>query len=109
MIKITQHAQTQLLKLLQCKQSKLVLFSVQGGGCNGFKYSLEPVHTTTKNKFDEDIMLSNEHKLRICEKSLMYLIGTEIDWENDFMGQRFIFKNPNTAATCGCGSTFTPK
>ena len=39
--------------------------------------------------------------------SQLYLIGTEIDWEDNFMGQQFVFNNPNQSSSCGCGSTFS--
>ena len=35
------------------------------------------------------------------------LLGTEIDWDDDIMGQRFVFKNPNSSFQCGCGKSFS--
>jgi iron-sulfur cluster assembly accessory protein len=107
-VRLTSIAKKKLIKLLHSNKSKTVLFSVEGGGCNGLKYQLQPVQEL-KQKLDEEIPLDKDMKLRICGKSLFYLLGTEIDWADDFMGQSFNFNNPNTASTCGCGSTFAPK
>jgi iron-sulfur cluster assembly protein len=106
-IKLTKMARKKLVELLCKHNRKTVLFSVAGGGCNGLKYILEPTKEPIE-KLDEEISLEKDKKIRICGKSLFYLLGTEIDWKNDFMGQSFNFKNPNTASTCGCGATFAP-
>ena len=37
----------------------------------------------------------------------LYLLGTNIDWTEDFMGKRFTFDNPNATGKCGCGTTFS--
>ena len=106
-IQITKLARKKLIELLFTHKSKTVLFSVEGGGCNGLKYQLQPTFTPIE-KLDEEIYLTKDKKLRICGKSLFYLLGTEIEWRDDFMGQSFYFNNPNTASTCGCGATFAP-
>ncbi len=45
----------------------------------------------------------------ICEKSILFTFGTTIDWQDDVMGSRFVFNNPNSDSTCGCGNTFSIK
>ena len=106
-ITLTKLARKKLVELLGTANSKTVLFSVAGGGCNGLKYELQPTKDPIE-KLDEEISLNTDTTLRICGKSLFYLLGTEIDWKDDFMGQSFHFNNPNTASTCGCGATFAP-
>ena len=107
-IHITSIAKKQLKQLLVNNNRKTALFSVIGGGCNGFRYVLEPTKEP-KDKLDEEISLGDDLSIRVCSKSILYLMGTNIDWRDDFMGQSFHFENPNTASTCGCGSTFSPK
>tara|TARA_B100000686_G_C16734429_1_gene942726 strand:+ start:583 stop:924 length:342 start_codon:yes stop_codon:yes gene_type:complete len=107
-VRLTSIARKKLIELLHSNKSKTVLFSVEGGGCNGLKYQLQPTEDSMQ-KLDEEIPLDKDMKLRICGQSLFYLLGTEIDWRDDFMGQSFNFSNPNTASTCGCGSTFSPR
>ena len=107
-VRVTAAAHAQLLQLLHQHKSSTALFSVEGGGCNGLRYRLQPTHEA-KSKRDEEIPLSEGHVLRVCGKSLLHVLGTEIDWTDDFMGKSFHFVNPNTVSTCGCGSTFAPK
>ena len=45
----------------------------------------------------------------MCHSSLMFLIGTEIDYIEDIMGSRFDFKNPAIESKCGCGTSFSFK
>jgi iron-sulfur cluster assembly accessory protein len=95
----------ELTALEQVRILNHILFSVEGGGCNGFRYNLEPISDEPK-KIDEIIKL-DDFKINVCGKSLLYLLGTTIDWKEDFMGSRFEFDNPNAAAKCGCGTTFS--
>jgi iron-sulfur cluster insertion protein len=76
---------------------------VQGGGCSGFSYDLY---------FDlpQDIDHSFEShgvKLLCDQMSLMYLMGTEVDYVEGLHGAGFKFQNPNVKSTCGCGSSFS--
>jgi iron-sulfur cluster assembly accessory protein len=76
---------------------------VVGGGCSGFSYDLF---------FDEKTGMDREltvHGVRMIvdEMSLMYLLGTEIDYVEGLAGAGFKFNNPNVKATCGCGSSFS--
>jgi len=85
-------------------RSKHLLFSCKAGGCNGFEYVLEPCTTPEKT---EKQVLSSGVTLFTCNLSMLYLLGTEIDWKEDTMGSRFVFNNPNAESKCGCGATFS--
>jgi iron-sulfur cluster insertion protein len=76
---------------------------VVGGGCAGFSYDLY---------FDEVAEVDREFELTgvkvvVDEMSLMYLVGTEIDYVEGLQGAGFKFNNPNVKSTCGCGSSFS--
>ena len=77
--------------------------AVKGGGCSGFNYVLD----VTEEPAPEDETFES-HGVRVaCDpKSFLYLNGTEIDYEDQLMGQGFIFNNPNAKARCGCGASF---
>ncbi len=78
--------------------------SVKGGGCSGFSYSLDVVHT----KHDDDNEWECDGIKVICDtKSLLYLDGTEIGFMNEVMGRGFTFNNPNTTNSCGCNKSFS--
>ena len=76
---------------------------VVGGGCAGFNYDLY---------FDEPSEVDRQFevegvKVVVDEMSLMYLVGTEIDYVESLQGAGFKFNNPNVKTTCGCGSSFS--
>jgi iron-sulfur cluster insertion protein len=76
---------------------------VVGGGCAGFSYDLyfdEPAEV------DRQIEIQGV-KVVVDEMSLMYLVGTEIDYVEGLQGAGFKFNNPNVKSTCGCGSSFS--
>lgn len=106
MITLTSRALTQLVNISRSEKVTKLLFSVKGGGCNGFKYDISPMKNEP-NKLDEVINIHNNLNLVVDNNSIFYLIGTEIDWKNDIMGNRFEFNNPNANGTCGCGNTFS--
>jgi iron-sulfur cluster insertion protein len=75
---------------------------VVGGGCAGFSYDLY---------FDEATEVDRRFPVNgvdvvVDEMSLMYLVGTEIDYVEGLQGAGFKFNNPNVKSTCGCGSSF---
>jgi len=76
---------------------------VQGGGCSGFSYDLY---------FDQPQEMDRAFEIKgvklICDQmSLMYLVGTEVDYVEGLHGAGFKFNNPNVKSTCGCGSSFS--
>jgi len=90
--------------MLKKKTNKLLL-GVKGGGCNGLKYYIEPYHGTVEPT-DEIVPIGDGNKLIICGNSVMHLIGTKIEWKDDFLSSGITFINPNATSTCGCGDTF---
>ena len=78
---------------------------VKGGGCSGFSYILD----LTGNMKDGDQLVSEQDEIKvICDpKSLLYIGGTSIDFRDEIMGRGFVFDNPNSSTTCGCGSSFS--
>ena len=77
--------------------------SVKGGGCSGLTYDLD--FDDTIFDFDE-ISEDQGLKLVIDRRSLLYLLGTELDFSDGLNGKGFQFTNPNASRTCGCGESF---
>ena len=105
MLSITQSAIHQLKRVLCHSGKNLILFSAKSGGCSGFEYKFTPTNTISNPK---NIYKCDDLTVEICDSSMLYLLGTEIDWRKDIMGEGFKFKNPGAVASCGCGSSFTP-
>tara|TARA_X000000950_G_C13514685_1_gene497123 strand:+ start:104 stop:436 length:333 start_codon:yes stop_codon:yes gene_type:complete len=99
---------TSISKLKNIKEThkcKSVLIGVKSGGCNGFKYFIEPTNDTPQ-KLDEQIKI-DDLQITVCGKSIFFLLGTHVTWKNNIMGEGFEFNNPNSKSSCGCGETFS--
>lgn len=94
--------------------------AVKGGGCSGFSYVLDLTENTkdTDESWEYRFNISQapsadgageEIAIRVvCDpKSYLYLNGTEVDFKDEIMGRGFVFNNPNSTSTCGCGSSFS--
>ena len=77
---------------------------VKGGGCSGFSYvmNLEPRPGLGDEVFEVDGL-----RVFVDPKSYLYLEGTQLDFNDDLTNRGFVFKNPNSSGTCGCGASFS--
>ncbi len=82
---------------------KLRVF-VSGGGCSGFQYGFS---FEEDRQEDDTAMHKNGVTLLIDPMSYQYLVGAEIDYQENVEGAQFVIKNPNATSTCGCGSSFS--
>lgn len=123
-IKLTPAAVSQLRAMLDQPDPKLIKVGVRNRGCSGLSYNLEYVDRA--GAFDEAVEQDGV-KVLIDSKALFSIIGTEMDWVEDKLSQRFVFRNPNisewypyalserawqadmfcsTEEQCGCGESF---
>jgi iron-sulfur cluster assembly protein len=77
---------------------------VQGGGCSGLSYAMR---LDTRVRDRDKVFEEFGARVFVDPKSLLYLNGTTLDYEETLMRQGFVFVNPNAARNCGCGSSFT--
>ncbi len=77
---------------------------VTGGGCSGFQYGFA---FDDETKEDDVRVERGPIKVVVDAMSLQYLMGAEIDYEDNLEGARFVIRNPNATSTCGCGSSFS--
>lgn len=75
---------------------------VVGGGCSGFQYELG----FDERKSDDKITEHNGLKVLIDPRSLLYLAGSTLDFNDGLMESGFKITNPNANSTCGCGESF---
>lgn len=81
-----------------------VKLSTPRRGCSGLAYSVDYVLQATK--FDEKIETPGG-TFYVDAASVLYLIGSRMDWTEDDFAAGFTFENPNAKGTCGCGESFT--
>jgi iron-sulfur cluster assembly protein len=81
-----------------------VKLSTPRRGCSGLAYSVD--YITEADKFDERIETPGG-LFFIDGASVLYLVGSTMDWVEDDFTAGFVFNNPNAKGTCGCGESFT--
>jgi len=81
-----------------------VKLSTPRRGCSGLAYSVD--YVTEETSFDEKIETPGGI-FYVDGGSLLYLIGSSMDWVEDDFAAGFVFANPNAKGACGCGESFT--
>ncbi len=81
-----------------------VKLSTPRRGCSGLAYSVD--YVTEEQKFDEKIETPGG-TFYVDGGSILYLIGSTMDWVEDDFAAGFQFANPNAKGACGCGESFT--
>jgi iron-sulfur cluster assembly protein len=81
-----------------------VKLSTPRRGCSGLAYSVD--YVTEEVKFDEKIETPGG-TFYVDGGSVLYLIGSTMDWVEDDFTAGFVFNNPNAKGACGCGESFT--
>ena len=81
-----------------------VKLGVKNGGCAGMAYTMDYINEVSQN--DEVIKL-DDITLVIDPKAILFLLGTEMDYEESTLNSGFIFNNPNQNDACGCGESVT--
>jgi len=106
---ISDRAISQIQSLLTNKtsESKAIRVKIKSGGCAGFKYDWSLIENDVDIAADDVIINIESFKLIIDGFSLMYLIGTTLDYKTEIFGSNFVFSNPNSVSTCGCGESFS--
>ena len=81
-----------------------VKLSTPRRGCSGLAYSVD--YVSAADPFDEKIETAGG-TFYVDGGSILYLIGSTMDWVEDDFTAGFVFQNPNAKGSCGCGESFT--
>jgi len=105
-VTLTAEAEGRIARLMaQAPEGAIgVKLSTPRRGCSGLAYSVD--YVTEETKFDEKIETPGG-TFYIDGGSVLYLIGSIMDWKEDDFSEGFVFENPNASGTCGCGESFT--
>ena len=108
MIKVDETAKEQVSFLMREEgldpSTDFVRVGVKSGGCSGLSYELKfDNHLQDDDKLFED----NQVRILVDKKSLLYLVGTTLEYSGGLNGKGFVFNNPNAQRTCGCGESFS--
>ncbi|MDG1253400.1 MAG: iron-sulfur cluster assembly accessory protein [Schleiferiaceae bacterium] len=108
MINVSAEAAKKVASLMQAEGkevlSAFVRVGVKSGGCSGLSYDMDIVDSPA----DGDELFEDQGvKILVEKKSLLYLLGTTLEYSGGLNGKGFAFNNPNASRTCGCGESFS--
>jgi iron-sulfur cluster assembly protein len=101
---LTDSAKAQIDTLCEEQECYAVTLNLKGGGCAGFEYDWGIIKTPQEVE-PNDVVLKTDNNCTfvIGAASIMFLVGTEINYKKDLMGSMFEVNNPNAQSACGCG------
>ncbi|MGI9479228.1 MAG: HesB/IscA family protein [Hyphomicrobiaceae bacterium] len=100
---VTETAAEQIRAVMATKPDAVALkIGLKKGGCAGMEYTLDWADEV--GKYDE-VVETNGVKLLVDPMAVMYMFGTEMDWQVDKFSAQFVFNNPNQTSACGCGES----
>ena len=107
-MRLTEAAAARLRELAAASGREVegVRIGVKNGGCAGMEYTME--YAAEQGPHDE-VVEDKGVKLLIDPTAVMFLLGTEMDYQVDRMRSGFVFNNPNQTSACGCGESVTLK
>jgi iron-sulfur cluster assembly protein len=108
MIKVAETAKEKVSVLMKEEgfdpSNAYVRVGVKSGGCSGLSYELKFDSTLQE---DDKLFEDNQVRILVDKKSLLYLVGTTLEYSGGLNGKGFVFNNPNAQRTCGCGESFS--
>ncbi len=79
-----------------------VRVGVKNGGCAGMEYTMEYADAVQPT---DEVVEDKGVKILVDPKAVLFLLGTEMDYQTDKLSARFVFNNPNQTGACGCGES----
>ena len=112
MITLTEDASNRFKMIFKEKDlppNSAVRFTVKGGGCSGFTLDvdIEPPRRFDMARRHDSKFISNDVRILVDKKSLLFLEGTTVKYVKQPFGHKFTYDNPNATGVCGCGESFS--
>jgi iron-sulfur cluster assembly protein len=103
-MKLTERAAERVKALMEGRGAGTggLRIGIKKGGCAGMEYTLE--WAAEQDPLDE-VVEQDGARLLIEPMAVMYLLGTEMDYQTDKLSAQFVFSNPNQTGACGCGES----
>jgi iron-sulfur cluster insertion protein len=105
LISVTESAARRISAILasETRPGTRLRVSVSGGGCSGFQYGFA---LDDKEEAGDVVVERDGAAVVVDGMSLLYVLGSELDFVEDLTGSYFRVRNPNASSSCGCGSSF---
>ncbi|WP_375616614.1 MULTISPECIES: iron-sulfur cluster assembly accessory protein [unclassified Bartonella] len=101
-INLTQEAVERVKAIMDAKDARGILVAIKKGGCAGMEYTITLVK---EEGIDADVVEVNGARVFVARDAVLFLLGTQMDYEVTTLRSGFVFKNPNQVSACGCGES----
>ncbi len=103
-VRLTDAAATRVREIMAERGLGYLRVGVTNGGCAGMEYVMD--YAAAPEPLDE-VVEDNGVTILIDAKAVLFLLGSEIDYETTLLHEKFVFRNPNQTDACGCGESVT--
>ena len=103
-LSLTDAAAERVKELMAGRDAGYLRVGVKNGGCAGMEYVME--YVAEPEPLDERVD-DKDVSIVVDGKSLLFLLGSVIDYETTTLHSKFVFRNPNETDACGCGESVT--
>lgn len=105
-IRLTERAAARAREIISASKTPIagLKVGVKNGGCAGMEYTLDYAEEIESGW---DVVEDQGVKILIDPKAILFLLGTEMDYEVSKLASGFVFNNPNQTSACGCGESVT--
>ncbi len=100
---LTDAAAQRVSEIVATRENALgIRVGIKKGGCAGMEYMIDLV---TEAKAGDDVVEKDGSKVFVAPEAVLYLLGTQMDFEVTKLRTGFVFNNPNQTSACGCGKS----
>lgn len=103
-VTLTDAAAARVKEIIAKGDKPYLRVGVVNGGCAGMEYTLD--YASEAAPFDE-LVEDKDVNILVAADTVLFLLGSEIDYETTRLASKFVFRNPNQTDACGCGESVT--
>lgn len=103
-VTLTDAAAARVREIMAASSKPYLRVGVVNGGCAGMEYVLD--YADAPEPLDE-MVEDKDVRILVKAEAVLFLLGSEIDYETSRLASRFVFRNPNQTDACGCGESVT--
>tara|TARA_R110001606_G_scaffold161082_2_gene304996 strand:+ start:316 stop:648 length:333 start_codon:yes stop_codon:yes gene_type:complete len=103
-VSLTDAAAVRVKEIMNERGAGFLRVGVKNGGCAGMEYVMD--YAMAPEPLDE-VVEENGVTILIDAKAVLFLLGSQVDYETTLLHEKFVFRNPNQTDACGCGESVT--
>jgi iron-sulfur cluster assembly protein len=103
-VTLSDAAAARVKQVMAASAKPFLRVGVKNGGCAGMEYVMD--YADAPEAFDE-VVEDSDVRILVKADAVMFLLGSQIDYETTRLSSKFVFRNPNQTDACGCGESVT--